>query len=302
MNWDVAHRIAGIAAAQAHRDLDVDRSTYVRVHGALGAAGLIGMAKSMPRLFGVYHSPDDGGPAVLLNARLDVITQRHTAAHELGHHRLAHRSAYDNELDASLRWGNGSWPDEEKVAEAFAAWFLMPRPAVLAALEQIAGGRPTAPEHAYLLARALGTSYTGTVRHLARLSQVDRGRAEQWLKITPATLKRSLTRGAAVSPDAHVHAVTTRMHGRRLHVDAADLLVLHPPGALIDRLPEALSLWPEPGDRIGTSSLEHPTILEVTHGMDTECRLAMSVPGTDEPLEVTLVRESPRSGIDEIWP
>lgn len=29
MNWAVAHRIAGIAAAQAHRDLGIDRTHYV---------------------------------------------------------------------------------------------------------------------------------------------------------------------------------------------------------------------------------------------------------------------------------
>ncbi|GAA3123412.1 ImmA/IrrE family metallo-endopeptidase [Nonomuraea salmonea] len=131
MNWDVAHRVASMAAVQAHRDLGVDRLQYVDVYAALRRAGVIGMARPMARLFGVYVSPQDNGPAVLLNENLDIIAQRHTAAHELGHHRLGHRSAYDQELDRATRWGDGTWPDEEKIAEAFAAWFLMP-PAVRA--------------------------------------------------------------------------------------------------------------------------------------------------------------------------
>ncbi|MET9914068.1 hypothetical protein ABZZ74_46385 [Streptomyces sp. NPDC006476] len=58
---------------------------------------------------------------MLLNANLNIVTQRHTAAHELGHHVLHHRTAADDDLSPALRWGNGSWPDEEKTAEAFAA-------------------------------------------------------------------------------------------------------------------------------------------------------------------------------------
>ncbi|MFD0394650.1 ImmA/IrrE family metallo-endopeptidase [Streptomyces nogalater] len=78
---------------------------------------------------------------MLLNASLNAVTQRHTAAHELGHHRLGHRTAADEEMDPALRWGDGSWPEEEKTAEAFAAWFLMPLPAVRAALGRVCGGR-----------------------------------------------------------------------------------------------------------------------------------------------------------------
>lgn len=304
MNWNVAHRIAGIAANQAHRDLKVDRGGYVRVHAALQAAGLIGMAQPMPRLFGVYRDESADGPAVLLNADLDVVTQRHTAAHELGHHRLRHRSSYDAELDPSRRWGDGSWPAEEKTAEAFAAWFLMPRPAVLGALQWIAGGRPRSPEHVYLLARALGTSYAGTVRHLVRLSLLHSGQADQWLTIAPAALKRSLAGGADVPAGAHVHAVTAGSHGRCIRADAGDLLVLRLPGARFAPLPPGLESWYGPasdGLWADTETTPLPTV-EVTDALESSCPLAVEVPGSDEPLLLTVVRESARCGVIDIWP
>ncbi|RYJ30698.1 hypothetical protein CU044_1041 [Streptomyces sp. L-9-10] len=291
----MAHRIAGIAAVQAHRDLAVDRSGYVPVHAALRTAGLDAMARPMPRLFGVYFSPHDEGPAVLLNSGLDVITQRHTAAHELGHHCQGDSSSYDQELDPSARWGNGSWPEEEKIAEAFAAWFLMPRPAVLGALQRIAGGRPGHPEHAYLVARALGTSYAGTVRHLARLSQLGRSQAEQWLKIPPAALKRSLTGGADVGARPHVHVVTAETHGQRLHVDVGDVLVLHLPGARFCPLPKTLASWPH-------SPLGTHRAVEVTDDLGSECLVNVDVPDSVRPLQLTLARESPRHGIHDVWP
>ncbi|MGI5473339.1 ImmA/IrrE family metallo-endopeptidase [Streptomyces sp. CA-132043] len=304
MNWNVAHRIAGIAANQAHRDLAVDRTGYVHVHRALRTAGLIGMAQPMPRLFGVYFSVHDNGPAVLLNADLDVITQRHTAAHELGHHRLGHRSAYDQEMDPALRWGNGSWPEEEKVAEAFAAWFLMPRPAVLAALERVAGGPPRSPEHAYLVARALGTSYAGTVRHLVRLSQLDAGRAERWLKIAPAEVKRALAQGAAVPARSHVHVLTTALHGRCLHVDVGDVLVLQSAGNSFGSLPTGLVPRPDAaaGDAEAGAAPEHCAALDVTAELGSPARLVIDVAGHDTPLVLTIRREVPRTGLDDVWP
>ncbi|MFI5882039.1 ImmA/IrrE family metallo-endopeptidase [Streptomyces sp. NPDC051554] len=304
MNWDVAHRIAGIAANQAHRDLGVDRSEYVPVHAALRSAGLIGMAQPMPRLFGVYFDERTDGPAVLLNAALDVITQRHTAAHELGHHRLHHRSTYDQDLDPAARWGDGSWPQEEKVAEAFAAWFLMPRPAVLAAAGRIAGGRPRSPEHAYLVARALGTSYAGTVRHLVRLSLLHGNQADQWLKITPAALKSSLVGGTAVPTGAHVHTVTTSTHGQQARVDVGDLLVLQLPGACFGPLPPGLEIRTSPAtDGLwGDADTGYPIAVEVTDALDAPCRLTVDVPGSGDPLHLTVARESPRTGVDDIWP
>jgi Zn-dependent peptidase ImmA (M78 family) len=297
VNWALAHRIASIAAVHAHRDLCIDRTRYVHVHRALPAAGLIGMAQPMPRLFGVYFSASDDGPAVLLNSSLNVVTQRHTAAHELGHHWLGHRSAADQELDPALRWGNGSWPDEEKTAEAFAAWFLMPLPAVRAALERICGGRPSRPEHAYRVARELGTSYAGTVRHLVNLRLLDARRASQWAKVPLAGLRSSLAGGAPLPAQSQVHVVTADSEARVIYADAGDVLVLHMENTTFDVLPKGLEPW---------TSESTPALAGavVTDELELGERVLVEVlgPETSSPLELTVVREAPRIGIADTWP
>ncbi|MBT1101803.1 ImmA/IrrE family metallo-endopeptidase [Streptomyces sp. Tu10] len=294
MNWAVAHRIAGIAAIQAHRDLGIDRNRYVPVHQALRTASLTGMAQPMPRLFGVYFSPADNGPAVLLNAGLNIVTQRHTAAHELGHHRLRHHTAADDDINPALRWGNGAWPEEEKTAEAFAAWFLMPRPAVLTALEWICQGRPDSPVHVYRLARVLGTSYAGTVRHLQHLRLLDATRARAWAKGSPADLRSYLTQGAALPPHAHVHVLTARTREQHVHADVGDLLVLDDAEGRLIGLPKGLALWPGVN-----GSLSAVKVTEELEGVRT---LQFSCARSQEVTEVSVHRESPRLGIDEVWP
>jgi Zn-dependent peptidase ImmA (M78 family) len=297
VDWKLAHRIAGIAANQALRDLSIDRDSYVPVYDALVAAGVVGMAQPMPRLFGVYYSPQDNGPAILLNAGLDVINQRHTAAHELGHHLLRHSTAADNELNSPARWGDGRWPDHEKLAEAFAAWFLMPMPAVLKALSRVGGKSSPRPVHAYLVARALGTSYVGTVRQLSNLRLITRGQMEQWASIPPARHKQELA-GRPVPGKPQVHAVLPSMHGLTLHVDVGDLIAPQAPDTRFVDPPTAVRHWPDlapPGAQL----------MEITDELVEGTPITLWLePGNDldGSFRVQLARESPRRGVHEVWP
>ncbi|MGW8375662.1 ImmA/IrrE family metallo-endopeptidase [Streptomyces sp. ODS28] len=294
MNWTVAHRIAGIRAIQAHCDLGIDRTRYISVHRALGAAGIVGMAQPMPRLFGVYYAPPDNGPAVLLNASLNVITQRHTAAHELGHHLFGHRTAADEDLDPALRRAGAQWPEEEKLAEAFAAWFLMPRPAVQAGLARICRGAPSSPEEVYRLAQELGTSYAGTVRHLDHLRMLAPGQAGSWAKIAPAALRKSLSGGGKLPSDRQLHVLTAASHQQQVHAEAGDVLLAQAPAASFAALPAGLSA------REG--ALPAGPAVTVTEELSGPVRLEMTMPDRAAPVEITVVRESPRHGIDEVWP
>jgi Zn-dependent peptidase ImmA (M78 family) len=261
----------------------------VDVYGALLRAGAAGMARPMPRLFGVYFAPRDGGPGVLLNAGLDIVAQRHTAAHELGHHRAGHGTALDEELDRARMWGDGSWPDQEKVAEAFAAWFLMPLPAVQAALTQIGVRRPQVPEHAYRIARLLGTSYAGTVNHLHRLRLLTQTQKAEWLRLRPATVKAGLAGGLAPGK-AHVHPIDTGTHGSVVRADAGDLVVLSTTGAVFTSLPPALT------------EVSPGTAAEVSDAFTGTAPVEVHVPGSVGPLRFTLERQAPRAGVDTLWP
>ncbi|MFF7733102.1 ImmA/IrrE family metallo-endopeptidase [Streptomyces sp. NPDC007984] len=301
MNWDVAHKVAAMEAVKAHRDLAVDRNGYVDVYGALRRADVVGMARPMPRLFGVYAAPRDNGPAVLLNANLDIVAQRHTAAHELGHHRAGHGTALDEELDRARMWGDGSWPDEEKVAEAFAAWFLMPLPAVQAALAQIGVRRPLVPEHAYRIARILGTSYAGTVNHLHRLRLLARAQKTEWLRVKPASIKADLA-GGTVPGKTHVHLINTGTHGTTVRVDAGDLLILGNTGARFESLPLALQVSEDAPGQLSLGDASAAGSAEVTDAFTGSASVTVHIPGADELLAFTLERQAPRVGVQSLWP
>lgn len=301
MNWDVAHKVAAMEAVKAHRDLAIDRNGYVDVYGALQRADVVGMARPMPRLFGVYAAPRDNGPAVLLNANLDIVAQRHTAAHELGHHRAGHGTSLDEELDRARTWGDGSWPDEEKVAEAFAAWFLMPLPAVQAALVQIGVRRPLVPEHAYRIARILGTSYAGTVNHLHRLRLLTRAERTEWLRVKPASVKADLA-GGAVPGKAHVHLITTGAHGTNVRVDAGDLVILGNTGARFESLPLALQVSEDGPGQLSLGDAPAAGSAEVTDAFIGTASVTVYIPGVAELLTFTLERQAPRVGVQSLWP
>ena len=136
LTWAVAHRMTMMVANQTHRDSGVARDDYVDVFAALQAVGVCCIAKPSRRLAGAYAAPEHGGPVVLLNSNLDEMTMRHTAAHELGHHVFCHGSRADERVDPDGSSLGGLWPDEEKLAEAFAPWFLMPLPAVRTAMRR----------------------------------------------------------------------------------------------------------------------------------------------------------------------
>jgi hypothetical protein len=149
--WLEANRLANLAAAQAHGDLGVDTSAPpIDVYSAIGAAGVVLMWRPLPRQFGAYVAEPGSRAGILINNGLQPAAQRQTAGHELGHHRFRHGTQVDTNLEAPLAQRT-VWTAEEKEAEAFSAWFLMPRKAVRMALARLGLERPHAPEDVYQL-------------------------------------------------------------------------------------------------------------------------------------------------------
>jgi Zn-dependent peptidase ImmA (M78 family) len=308
VNWNEANATAMMRAPQVHRDLEVDRSGYVDVFAALTTAGLVCHAREMPRLFGFYLSSADDGPAVLLNANLDEATLRHTAAHELGHHVFDHGSRADTDLDVAGALPGRVWTPEEMQAESFAAWFLMPLPAVEAAMRQVGIARFDSPEQAYELAQWLGTSYAGTVRHLGRLRKISRKVADSWGRLAPGRVRARLYGEAPAR--SRVLVVRPQAHGGVLHVAAGDVVAPLLPGA-VERLPVGLRFSGDVGARPDTIDAPGPVILdlgtsghrvvEVTDQFTDAATLELRVPGHDELFAVTLVPTPRRFGIDKVW-
>lgn len=229
MNWLMAHRVAGIAAANLRCRLDLPEDGYVDVFTALARCGLLVSGQDMPSLFGMYCPPGAnryGG--IVLNSTMSEATIRHTAAHELGHAELGHDGCLAEGLDPFSSVLAKQWPDEERQAEAFAAWFLMPIRAVKATLTRLGLDVPREAVDVYQLSLHLGTSYRGTLRHLQHLRMVGPGPARGWAKTQPARMRARLS-GQADQPPTRVWDLTGLTEGSHLPVEHGDRLIVRAP-------------------------------------------------------------------------
>ncbi|MBT2234416.1 ImmA/IrrE family metallo-endopeptidase [Nonomuraea sp. NEAU-A123] len=230
MTWGLAHGRAMIRAAQAHRDLDLDQSRYVDVYQALHRAGLMVICTPMSALFGAYlpAAVGSGGrkAGVLLNSHRSVIDQRHSAAHELGHHVFGHGECVSEGSQVFEDNDPGAWPVREKEAEAFAAWFLMPRVATRKVIAALGVEAITRPDEVYQIGLHLGTSYQGTLRHLASLKLISSANARSWARLPRGKVRARAVGRAASSPGNDIWVLGPAAHGATLHVRPGDRLVV----------------------------------------------------------------------------
>ena len=160
-----------------------------------------------------------------MNSTHPLPRQRFTAAHELGHHFLQHGTSIDPEGEPLSRWGSRIPPDHEKTAEAFAAWFLMPRDLIRLGLERLGVQLLRNEVDAYRLSTFVGCSYEATVRHLVSLQLISRAMSTNWLKTRPGAVKELLA-GAARPENARndVVVLDDRASGLRIEARPGDRL------------------------------------------------------------------------------
>lgn len=128
--WQKVHLTAMREALRAHQELGTDLSRQIDPFVALEASGVLPMRDRLDSLAGIYLPGDvaEGTfPGALINVSHPLSKQRYTAAHELSHHRRDRRLIMDRETEWLDRTSGDVAPDHERIAEAFAAWFLMPR-------------------------------------------------------------------------------------------------------------------------------------------------------------------------------
>lgn len=236
LTWLAAHQIANMAAAKAHSALAVNLSkSQVNVVDAIRTSGAELMWQPIPRIFGAYVNEANSRPGILVNSALPHGARRYTAAHELGHHVLGHTTTVDDgstidtvlreELDAIPGAGRRrTWPDQEKLAEAFAAWFLMPRRVTENALSVLGISRPRSDLDVYRLSLLLGTSYRTTVRHLPNLKLAHGSNAASWARTSPARLKAQLDAGypPPASRTGDVWLLEPSLNALQIHLQAGD--------------------------------------------------------------------------------
>lgn len=236
MTWQVANRIASIAAAQAHGQLGIDsKSLPIQVSDAIAKADVTLMWQRLPALFGVYVKGCGDRPGILVNSKMTRSARRHTAAHELGHHQLGHASSVEsgsNIGDSCNPASRGSnWSPPERAAEAFASWFLMPRLGVVKLLGELGIKRLASADQAYQLSLHMGTAYASTVRHLGSLRLISHQQSQEWARVPPSAFKKKIYSGTLDSTqDVDVWHLG-RGKGRTLYASPGDLICIPTTGS-----------------------------------------------------------------------
>lgn len=249
--WSQVHLLAAREAARAHRALHVDTTRQIDPFAALAAAGVLVLRRRLDHLAGLYLPPEPSEgrvvPAVLINVAHVPSRQRFTAAHELCHHLRDHTIILDSETELLTR-GEIPASDRERIAEAFAAWFLMPKRLVLSSLATL-GLQPAtlSPEGAYALSLALGTSYAATVHHLADMRLLTTRRSEELVRVEPQAIKRAIG-GLDAMVDAwkDVHLVQVGDPEMRVFALEGDVLIVQAP-----EVPSSGYLWQIPASTTG---------------------------------------------------
>lgn len=229
MNWVMAQRTAGIAAANLRRRLGICEDSYIDVFEALRRCGLAVHGDDQPGLFGLYFpAMSDRYGGIFLNSTMSEATIRHTAGHELGHAEFGHQRCMAEGPDPFSGLPPDKWPDDEKQAEAFAAWFLMPIRLVKATLVRLGLDIPREAMDVYQLSLHLGTSYKGTLRHLRHLRLVDPKTAGGWTNVQPSRLRARLSAKTEPTPP-RIWDLTGLTEGSRLAVEEGDRLIVRAP-------------------------------------------------------------------------
>jgi Zn-dependent peptidase ImmA (M78 family) len=334
MNWQDAHRIAMIAAQHATVRLDADR-TGGRVadpFAAAAAAGVLVLFRPLRSLSGVYVR-EENIAGIVVNASHPLRLQRYTLAHELGHHLLGHASVADDAFSfGGDIVGSGRVVrsrDDEMVAEAFAAWYLMPRKQVLAAIGRI-GPNITAPFELYQLSLRLGASYEATARHLPNLRLAERSQLRDWLGSRPRRELLQQRARVAVAPMSNqrhdVWLLGPRDDGQQILTRPGDRLVLALPEDTAADLSWALDApWTEPVSNDVVDSHAVDACVGATSGHQRARLITVDVPAPDGETSrarhtltavrsltrgragvgarwsVTVNVQAPQLGIDETW-
>lgn len=195
-----AYMIGVRAALREHAKLKTELTRQVDIFSIIEAASVPLMFRPLIGLSGAYFPPKIAGksvPGILINSNHQRSRQRYTAAHEYCHHLRDHMLIFDVETEVSpSRWLR--LDDRERIAEAFASWFLMPPTLVETTLKALEVSlAQLTPEAAYSLALHLGTSYRATVSHLYYMKRISEAARNQLQKYQPKNIKDRLIREAA---------------------------------------------------------------------------------------------------------
>lgn len=293
------HRDALGKATECQEELGLDPFARVDVFACFPALGMKLMFQPLKSCAALYlpAGPFGAKPGALVSSLHPLALQRYSASHELGHHRFGHGPRIDREDEMRLK--SRAVAPEERLAEAFAAWFLMPPELGDAIFEDILRiDRARNPHEVYQAALRFGASYTACCVHLPALKKLSREESEAFAKIPLKSLKEHLTDSPPPGGWRNdVWQLSEADLGRDILVRAGDRLIMTTGEELeVEELPDGASL------RDDSSMLQElfPTarsyVIDLAPDMSARAvALAFALGG--EPATLQLEVERPREGL-----
>lgn len=222
--WIGRRRNALLEAAGLLEDLGIDQTRPVDIFGTIDQLDLWLTFVPLGDVLGACLPVGHGG--IMITTQRQPQVQRYTAAHEIGHWILDHGHAWFDDEEAILRT---SAPERERLAQLFAAYFIMPPPLIHATAGHygLEAGGPIEPQQAYLVARDMGVSYEAAVRQMAELDFVSSSGRDQLLSVSPLAAKSALAHGTRpVIGNADVWPIDEHWDGAHLDVTVQDEIVI----------------------------------------------------------------------------
>ncbi|MES2785860.1 MAG: ImmA/IrrE family metallo-endopeptidase [Pseudomonadota bacterium] len=228
--------LTGIArAAELHhtlgiRDRLMDGSRPMDVFAAIKALKIMVLFRPLDGLLGAYV-PTPNSAGMLVTTQRDHHVQRFTAAHELGHHVLEHRTvSLDINIGYVGRGEKSGYSEQELEADSFAAEFLLPKWLIAAHARRQGWGRRELrqPEVVYQLSLRLAASYSATCWALSSATFLTQSEARALATRAPKEAKRQVMSDvvpASWHPD--VWLLSDRDIGSQLVGSPQDFLVLN---------------------------------------------------------------------------
>lgn len=228
--------LTGIArAAELHhtlgiRDRLMDGSRPMDVFAAIETLKIMVLFRPLDGLLGAYV-PTPNSAGMLVTTQRDHHVQRFTAAHELGHHVLEHRTV---SLDINVGYvGRGEktgYDQQELEADSFAAEFLLPKWLIAAHARRQGWGRSELrqPSVIYQLSLRLAASYSATCWALVSANVLTHAEALT-LAVRPPKESKQQAMPDVVPTSWHpdVWVLTYRDKGAQLVGSPDDFLVLN---------------------------------------------------------------------------
>lgn len=226
MNWVHASTAALNAASKAHRRWSIPTDAWIDVFGVAAKQGVFLAFRPLGNLGAAVITEPGAGSGIIVNSKHPLSRQRYSVAHELGHLFFKHPSVVD--MADIFETGAAAKTGEEKLAESFASWFLMPPGLIDEYAARRGIERIATPEQVYDLSLFLGTSYESTANHLRYSKRASQQRAQAWLKVHPRDIKRERLNGRFEldNPWSDVHLLTEVDDGAPRLVRSGDRIIV----------------------------------------------------------------------------